>query len=85
MDRLWRIIFLSLNGRHGHGGETMTTQEGLWTGAGLALGIAVAAGIAEWRRTRRRELDDAGWVPWRGVQVAAMFSAAALIILATRL
>ena len=58
-------------------------QGGLWTGAGAALGLAVAAGIADWRRTRRSVLDDAGWVPWRGIQVAALFAAMALVVLAT--
>ena len=56
----------------------------LWWGAGAALGAAAFAALAEWRRARRRDLDDPGWMPWRGVQVAAVFTAVALAILAMR-
>jgi hypothetical protein len=62
----------------------MTTQGTLWTSAGAALALAVAAGVAEWRRTRRRELDEAGWVPWRGIQVACLFASVAFVVLAMR-
>jgi hypothetical protein len=62
----------------------MSTQAMLWWGAGAALGVAAFAGLAEWRRARRGDLDDAGWMPWRGLQVAAMFAAVALAILAMR-
>jgi hypothetical protein len=60
----------------------MTTQGGLWTGAGAALVLAVVAGVADWRRTRRTALDDPGWVPWRGIQVAALFAALTFVVLA---
>ena len=58
-------------------------QAWLWSGAGAALALAVAAEAAEWRRRhRRRALEAVGWVPWRGVQVLALFAAAALALLA---
>ena len=59
----------------------MTTQAALWTGAGAAVAVAVAAGVMDWRRGRRRNFDDVGWVPWRGIQVTAFFAALALAIL----
>ena len=62
----------------------MSTQAMLWWGVGAALGGAAFAGLAEWRRARRRELDDPGWMPWRGLQVATVFAAVALAILAMR-
>lgn len=63
----------------------MTIQHWLWTGAGAALALAVLAGAAEWRRThRRRAIDAVGWVPWRGVQVAALFAVLAFVILALK-
>jgi hypothetical protein len=62
----------------------MTTQQWLWAGAGAALAFAVTAGIAESRRNRRRSLDRPGWVPWRGLQVAAFFATIALAILAAK-
>ena len=60
----------------------MTTQAGLWTGTGVALALAVIAGVMDWRRTRRRDLDATGWVPWRGIQVIGFFAALAFAILA---
>ena len=60
----------------------MTTQATLWTGAGAALALAVTAGVMEWRRHRRRDFDAVGWVPWRGIQVAAFFAALAFVVLA---
>ena len=61
----------------------MTTQAWLWTAAGAALALAVIAGVADWRRThRRRALDAVGWVPWRGLQVAGLFAAFLLALLA---
>jgi hypothetical protein len=62
----------------------MTMQAALWTGAGAAVGTAVAAGVMEWRRSRRRDFDAVGWMPWRGIQVTALFAALALAVLAMR-
>ena len=62
----------------------MTTNHWLWAAAGAALALAVAAGFAESRRQRRRHLDGPGWVPWRGLQVAAVFATIALAILAAK-
>ena len=63
----------------------MTGQGWLWAGAAAAAALAVAAGVADWRRTRRRDLDNPGWVPWRGLQVGALFAAAVLAMLAVAL
>ena len=60
----------------------MTIQAGLWTGTCAALALAVLAGVADWRRQRRRDLDATGWVPWRGIQVAAFFAAVAFAVFA---
>ena len=63
----------------------MKVQHWLWSAAGAALALAVIAGLAESRRNRRRSLDDHGWMPWRGLQVAAFFAAAAFAFLALKL
>jgi hypothetical protein len=51
-------------------------QAELWWGCGGALLLAVAAGIAEHRRHRRRDLDRVGWVPWLPIFLLALFAAA---------
>ena len=53
----------------------MTTQQMFWIGAGVAAFIFALALVMDWRRGRRRNLDDAGWVPWRGIQAFAFFAA----------
>jgi hypothetical protein len=63
----------------------MTAQQWLLGADGAALALAVVAGIAESRRNRRRSLDSHGWVPWRGLQVAAMFAIIAFTILALKI
>lgn len=62
----------------------MTAQDWLWGADGAALAVAVLAGVAEGRRSRRRDLDDTGWVPWRGIQAAAFFGVLGLTILALK-
>lgn len=65
-------------------GPNWMMQARLWTAVGVSLGLAVLAGILEWRRNRRRNLDNPGWVPWRGLQVAAFFAALVFVVLAMR-
>lgn len=60
----------------------MSAQAALWTGAGAALALAVAGGLADRARNRRRNLDAPGWVPWTAIQVAATFAAVLLTALA---
>ena len=62
----------------------MTAQAALWAGAGAALAVAVGAGLMDRRRGRRRDFDDVGWVPWRGIQVAAFFAALAFAVFAVK-
>jgi hypothetical protein len=62
----------------------MTTQIWLWGADGAALALAVVAGVAESSRNRRRSLDRPGWVPWRGLQMAAFFTILAFTILALK-
>jgi len=63
----------------------MTMQDSLWTADGVFVALAFVAGVADWRRVRRRSIDGWGWVPWRGVQVLALFAAAGVTILALRI
>ena len=61
----------------------MTTQAWLWTAAGAALAVTLVAGVADWRRLhRRRAIDAVGWMPWRGLQVAGLFAALLLALIA---
>jgi hypothetical protein len=63
----------------------MTVQHWIWGADGVALAVAIASGVAESRRGRRHDLDRTGWVPWRGIQVAALFVVLALAILSMKL
>ncbi len=51
------------------------TQAGLWWGAGSALAVAVLAAFAEHRRSRRRDLDRVGVMPWNFIQIFAFLIA----------
>lgn len=58
------------------------TEHLLWTADGIAAALAVGAGLADWRRGRRRNLDAVGWVPWSAIQIAALFAVLVLTVLA---
>ena len=47
--------------------------------AGVAIAVAVLAGVGDWRHRRRADLDRVGWVDWRSLQLFAL--AAALVAL----
>ena len=63
----------------------MTIHATLWTAAASAGALAVAAGVAERRRSRRRDIDKVGWVPWTLVQVIALGLAALMVAYAIKL
>lgn len=44
----------------------------MWWGAAAALGAAVLAGVGDWRRRNRRDLDRIGWVDWPTLQMLAV-------------
>ena len=49
-----------------------------WIGAGAMLALAVLAGIGDWRRRRRADLNRIGIVDWPTLQVVALMAAAIL-------
>jgi hypothetical protein len=54
----------------------------LWALAGGALLLALAAMLAEHRRSRRQNLDRAGWMPWNLIQILALLAAVSAAALA---
>lgn len=50
-------------------------QARLWSAAAACVAVAVASGVGQWRRGRRRDLDRVGMVPWPTIQFAAMMGA----------
>jgi hypothetical protein len=59
-------------------------MQALWIAAAASAGLAGTAAYAERRRARRAVLDRVGWVPWPGVLLAALFSAAICTALALK-
>ena len=59
-------------------------QAMLWWIAASAAAIVLLAGLADRRRTRRPNLDAAGWMPWPLVMITALIVAAAAIALALK-
>jgi hypothetical protein len=66
------------------GQEPMEIQQALWCTAAALLALAAGAAVAEHRRTRRRDLDKVGWMPWNAIQVLAFFAAVGAAVLAMR-
>lgn len=62
----------------------MSTQDALWTAAGVAAAVALVAALADRRRMKRRDLDRPGVMPWPLIQVLAMLVAAVLAALALK-
>lgn len=53
-------------------------QEQFLGGAVIALLVAAASGVGEWRQRRRRDLDKVGLVPWTALQMIALLLAVIL-------
>lgn len=47
-------------------------QAPLWIIAGLSAAVAGMAALADRRRTRRRDLDRVGWMPWPLILILAL-------------
>jgi hypothetical protein len=78
----WRIGLKLLNGvGDGSDGEAVSAQA-LWIAAAACALAAIASGLAEWARHRRRNLDRVGWVPWQLVTMLAIFGTIILAALA---
>jgi hypothetical protein len=56
----------------------------LWLLAGALMLLAIVSVFAEQRRTRRRDLDNPGWVPWNLLQILSFLLAIAAAVLAIR-
>ncbi|WP_343520045.1 hypothetical protein [Sphingomonas sp.] len=51
---------------------------------GAFVAVAAGSGLADWRRTKRRDLDRVGWMPWTLIQVLAMLAAVVTAALAIK-
>ena len=51
--------------------------------AGGAVFMAVLAGVGDWRRRSRKDLDKVGLVDWRSVQMYALIAATLCAIVAS--
>ena len=67
-----------------NGGSAMKAQYWYWIAGAVALLLAIVSGVAENRRSGRESLDEIGWVPWRGIQVAAVFAMLLILFFALR-
>jgi hypothetical protein len=56
-------------------GQMRIVQVRLWSGAVVCVALAVASGVADWRRRKRPDLDRVGVMPWPTLQFAAMMAA----------
>lgn len=59
-------------------------QGALLIGVGTFVAIAAGSVLADWRRTKRNDLDRVGWMPWTLIQVMAMLGAVVTAALAIK-
>ena len=56
-------------------------QGSMLTVSAVGAGVAVVAEVADYRRRHRRDVDNVGFMPWRGIALAS----AAVALFATAL
>jgi hypothetical protein len=56
----------------------------LWLAAAAFAALALIAGWADHRRSKRRDVDRPGWVPWQPILVLAMLATMVCAALAIR-
>ncbi|PKP89405.1 MAG: hypothetical protein CVT77_17930 [Alphaproteobacteria bacterium HGW-Alphaproteobacteria-16] len=59
-------------------------QEPLWIAAGALMALSAGSGVAEWRRSKRSNLDSVGWMPWTFIQVMSLLFAIVTTALAIK-
>jgi hypothetical protein len=62
----------------------MEMQAWLWIGTAMAAAITAGSATAEYRQSRRTDLDQLGWFPWPKLTFAAMFAGLILLALAIK-
>jgi hypothetical protein len=62
----------------------MTTQAMFLILAAAAALLAVVAAVRDKQRTRRRNVDKPGWIPWDLVQILAGIIAVVALVLASK-
>ncbi len=62
----------------------MAAQTAWWTVAAASAALGFLSALADWKRTRRRNLDRPGWVPWTGLQLMAMIVTVVAAVLALK-
>jgi hypothetical protein len=63
----------------------VTTQAWLWWASGISAAVAALSALAEHRRSRRRDLDKVGWMPWNFIQILGFLGAIVAAALALKL
>ena len=56
----------------------------LWIAVGAFVAVAAGSVLADGRRTKRRDLDRVGWMPWTLIQVMAVLGAVVTAALAIK-
>jgi hypothetical protein len=81
---MWRIFGPSHYGRPEIAGKNARMQAGLWGSSLIAFGLAGLSVFAERRRSKRTNLDHAGFMPWDLVLVLSLMAGVTFAALALK-